>query len=75
MSLGMFLIAPVTDPDRLFGGSKFARLTGTGLTEDLTAHNMEEGRKSIAVHVQMTWKTDWKTKKTKRHSGDKRYRT
>lgn len=44
MSPGMFFIAPVTDPDRLFGGSKFARLAGTCLTEYLTAHNMGKGR-------------------------------
>lgn len=40
----MFFKALVTDPDRLFGGSKFACLAGTRLTEDLAAHNMEEER-------------------------------
>ena len=47
-SLSEFIMAFVTDTDRLFRGCKFARLGSARLTEDLTAQNKKET--SIAAH-------------------------
>lgn len=47
-SLGEFIMAFVTDTDRLFRGCKFACLGSARLTEDLTAQNKKET--SIAAH-------------------------
>ena len=62
MSPGMFFIAPVTDPDRLFGGSKFARLAGTRLTEYLL--HITWGKEEHCSAYTNDLKTDLKTKYT-----------